>query len=177
MDARGARVINTPIVGRENVEAALKQGPVKGAIRVDGSTGQVALVPPHMRVQSGGRWNPRMLKEAPIPAHVQEFMQAVPAEVRRSARERYRELVSQLVADGLRTKKLTGKVEFPASIEREIQTLAVAEGDPTLLTRIKNGSIEAIERYAAWQMRQVAAQQKAQDRKKVALDWHGHYSA
>ena len=119
--------------------------------------------------------NPRVFTTTRIPKEL--FLEGIPPIQRRSARQRYQALVQSLLAEMQRVKAVLGRVELPASIREQVARAAWMEGDPTLPSRIERAEPEAVEIYAAFLMRDVAAKQKEKDQKKVALDWHGHYNA
>lgn len=109
-----------------------------------------------------------------LPAPTEEQMRAelsadLPPIIRRSARERYRALVRQLFAEGQKSYALFGYPVWPKSLQDELKVLGWKEGNPDL-----QGQVEALARKY---IEEGARIQKAKDSKKVALDWHGHYSA
>ncbi len=120
----------------------------------------------------GGPTQDRLTGQKPIevPASVVQKMHAnLPAEIRRTAREKYVELVGRLYRDAERQFKVNGRVQWPASIERELAVLGIAKG--------KEHIVEQVERLASQMIVKGARQQQAQDSKRTARGWHGHLSA
>lgn len=123
--------------------------------------------------RTGKRLNRRVFKTVRVP----EAIFDLPPIQRRSAQQKYEDLVRKLLDEMRRAKMALGRAEVPTSVRDQIQRAAWLEGDPTLLDRIEQAEPEAIEIYASFLMRDVANKQREKDQKKVALDWHGHYNA
>lgn len=164
-------------------------GMVKGYVPRATPGGKVELVPWHKstrvnRVKSDGsetpnRWNAKVvMQNVPVPYEMQQKMiEGLPPMIRREARERYDALVKRLLKDMQHIKLVTGKYVPPASIAEEIRQASWRFGDPTLLKRIENVEPAAVEVYASYLLMDAANRQKIKDKRKVALDWHGHYNA
>lgn len=102
----------------------------------------------------------------------------LPAVRRRSHQERFRSMFNRLADHALACYKATGRVEWPTSIMRELQELAWKEGDPSLTDFGGMDHVyKQIEALTRMYTVKGANQQKEKDKKKSALDWHGHYAA
>lgn len=161
------------------VQEVLKRGPVKGyVLQMDVASKVPELVPQHLSVRgNNGRGSSIPRRERVVSDQTMEaFYAAVPAQVRREARERKEAMVRRLIADAIAWKRATGKVGFPRSIEDEIRLLGAMEGNPKLLDQVEALSIPAVERYVDWQIEKTAVAQRKEDQHRVVRDWHGHLS-
>ena len=102
-------------------------------------------------------------------SQVEALHAGLPQEIRRTAREKYKELVKRLYADANAMFYKDGVIRWPRSIEREIQVLGIAQGKPDLAKQVEALARRYIEKGARTQ--------QAQDRKRVTRDWSGHLSA
>jgi hypothetical protein len=111
--------------------------------------------------------NPKVWGVERVPqALVDELHQDLPDPVRRTARERYENLVMRLTATARITKDTYGYVRWPSSVQTVLDDLGV-----------KNTASEREQVYALAKHYIVKAenQQRRKDSKKVVSDWHGHY--
>ncbi len=126
----------------------------------------------HAWTPEGGPELDRLTGAKPIevPASVVQRMHAnLPAEIRRTAREKFQELVARMYRDAERQFKVNGKVQWPASIEKELAVLGKAKGNEHLVAQV--------ERLASHMLVKGAREQQAQDSKRVTRGWHGHLTA
>ncbi len=115
------------------------------------------------------KWAPGITK-AEVPAGMEQRMfTGLPAEIRRTARQRYAELLKRLYSDATLHFYKDGEIRWPKSIRDEIAVIGIAQGKPNLA--------DQVETLARHFLVKGARQQQAQDQKKIALDWHGHLSA
>lgn len=161
------------------VYRAVKDGPVEGVVTsIEPQPNGDNLVT--LRKPST-RWNPQTKAWELKPENqagarhdvpqelVSNMFSDLPTEVRRTARERYQELLRKLWADVNLHFYKDGQVRFPKSIQDEIAVLGLAQGKPNL-----NKQVEALARRF---IVKGARQQQEQDSKRVVRDWHGHLSA
>lgn len=161
--------------GLDELAHSLKE-PVVGMSPVveEGEDGKrrVRLVPWQEAAQVNEKWN---RGNSPGTTHavpgqmVQAMHSNLPAEIRTTAREKYRELVKRLWTDVNLTFYKDGEIRWPASIKNEIAVLGIAQGKPDLAKQV--------EALARRYMVKGARVQQTQDAKRVTRDWHGHYSA
>lgn len=163
---------------------AVKEGPVQGVVPVIDRTPTgdqvVRLAPPSIQ-RVTGRGAPIKDKDGQVIGHRANVKWTAkaeapsnltftgPAEIRRTARERYQELLRRLWSDANLTFYKDGEIRWPKSIQDEIAVLGIAQGKPDLAQQV-----EALARHF---IVKGAREQQAHDYKKVALDWHGHLSA
>lgn len=161
--------------------------------RQEGKRGQTAAGTPggawnapwqqatHVRGKDGKlRVNQELIRRenAQIPATIDKLFQGLPAVVRRTPRQRYESLVAQLGEYAYASIRKTGQIHWPASIERELRILGWKDGDPRLNSiGTLEGAKRQIEDLAHKFTPEYANKLKEKDRKKVALDHSGHYSA
>jgi len=118
------------------------------------------------RIGKDNRPNPRVFAPAEaIPQHV--FEEGLPTVVRRTARQRYEVLVKRLLEAGRMSEAKAGRPVWPESMQRVLDSQGFKRGDTDLHAQV----------YALAKHYIVKAenQQRAKDRKKVVLDWHGHH--
>lgn len=163
-------------------------GKVRGYVPRASPGGSVELVPWHESTrineklkdgtETPNEWNARVLAETPVPEHMQRAMfEGLEPTRRREAQQRYDALVRRLLRQMQQVKQVLGKALIPESIADQIRHVAWIEGDPGLMERIERAEPAAIETYAKFLMQDTAMKQREKDRKKVVLDWHGHYNA
>lgn len=113
---------------------------------------------------------------APTQEAVFEDMRStLPPVIRRSPQERLRATMQPIVEQALTAYKATGHITWPRSAERALADIARLKNDPTLLN---DGGVDQVIRQGIALAQHIAEtgemQQKAQDHKKVTLDWAGH---
>lgn len=152
-----------------------RMGYVAGSDRT--GTGQIHHTNAAVR---GGRYNQKARGEtAQAEARlIAQLESGLPIVRRRTDQERFRALFNRLAETALASYRRVGRVEWPTSIQRELQELAWKTGDPKLndfggLDHVYK-QVEALTRHYTVKG---ANQQKEKDDKKTALDWHGHYAA
>jgi hypothetical protein len=148
-------------------------GVVKGYVPRYEPGGKVRLV--HWR--NSARPRDKWPEPTEIPTHILSKLMDVPKPKSRTPRERMEPLVQNLLDQAAKSKAAFGYVAWPKSIAEEIKALGWKLGDPDLLKKTENAEVEAIRTYAGWLMVETAQKQREQDRKKVTLDWSGHYNA
>jgi hypothetical protein len=114
------------------------------------------------------RVNARVFAEnTPVPQHVFEDLQAgLPAPVRRTPGQRYDVLVKRLL-NMARDCTVNGTVMWPTSLQRILDLQGIkanAEMHEQVRTLARHFIVKS------------ENQQRAKDRKKSVLDWHGHYA-
>jgi len=108
---------------------------------------------------------------------VQQLHTGLPALRRRSHQERFRSMFDRLAVTALDAYRRTGRVEWPTSIQRELKELAWKNGDPRLTDFGGEDQVyRQVEALTRMYIEKTSNKQKVQDKKKSALDWHGHYS-
>jgi hypothetical protein len=122
------------------------------------------------RVGADKRPNPKVFAEKEDISqnqHVFESLTAgLPAPVRRTPTQRYEALVKRLLKMG-RENTVNGTVMWPASLQKILDLQGVKK-DGDLLVQVR-----ALAKHFILKSEN---QQRAKDRKKSVLDWHGHYS-
>jgi hypothetical protein len=152
----------------------VKEGPVPGVVpsieRQPNGDNLVTLRKPSLTPT--GEWAPGNEPGAAheIPQEMQTRMfTGLPTDIRRTARERFGELVRRLWTDANLTFYKDGEVRWPKSIQNEIAVIGLAQGKPDLGKQVE----ELARRFIV----KAARQQQDQDQNKVVSDWHGHLSA
>ena len=108
---------------------------------------------------------------------IQQLNTGLPVLRRRSHQERFRSMFDRLAVTALDAYRRTGRVEWPASIQRELKELAWKNGDPRLVDFGGEDQVyRQVEALTRMYIEKSSNKQKAQDQKKSALDWHGHYA-
>ncbi len=109
-------------------------------------------------------------KPVKVPQAMVDRMHAnLPAEIRRTAREKFVELAGRLYRDAEQVFKVDGRIKWPESIERELAILGKAKGNEHLVAQV--------ERLAGRMIVKGAREQQAQDSKRSTRPWNGHLSA
>ncbi len=118
------------------------------------------------RIGKDNRPNPRVFAppEA-IPRHI--FEDGLPPIVRRTARQRYEVLVNRLLEVGRMSQAKAGYPVWPESMQRVLDNQGYARTNTDL-----HGQVYALAKHYIVKSEN---QQRAKDRKKVVLDWHGHH--
>lgn len=104
-----------------------------------------------------------------VPQHIVEAVQAsAPAEIRRTAREKFGELVRDLLADAHAFSN-DGRIVWPKSVRDQMEVIGIAQGKADIIAEV-----EALARHytekGAWLQRE-------KDRRHVTAGWHGHTSS
>lgn len=105
----------------------------------------------------------------------QAMRDTVPLPKRRTPEQRLQATMQPMVEQAVTSYTQTGRIRWPRSAEVALAEIARLNNDPTLL---QDGGVEQVIRQgkalARWIVERGEQQQKAQDRKKVTLDWAGH---
>jgi hypothetical protein len=167
MNSRGA----VPLKPGEKVTGAIP------AVEVDLNThtaGPVKLLPWQQSAYHGPtkakfKPNPEVFSNTTVPQQMVDQMHAgLPPLIRRTPNQRYEALVQRLLVMGRQSVGALGYPVWPPSIQAVLTSYGIKEGDTDLHKQV----------YALAKHFIVRAenQQRSKDRKKVVLDWHGHYS-
>jgi hypothetical protein len=161
-------------------EAAKQGHEVKGhipAVDVDLNTmtpGPAKLIPWQEAAFHGKgpvskqRKNPDRWASTVVPqAMVDRMMSGLPEPVRRTPVERYESLVRRLIETARATHIMFGHLKWPASVQRVLDDLGVKH------TASERDQIVALAKHY---ISKAENQQRHKDKKKVVLDWHGHFS-
>ena len=119
------------------------------------------------RTGADKRLNARVFAEnTAVPQHVfEDFQAGLPAPIRRTASQRYDVLIKRLLQMA-RDSTVNGQVMWPASLRRVLDLQGVkanAEMHEQVRALAKHFIVKA------------ENQQRAKDRRKSVLDYHGHY--
>lgn len=106
---------------------------------------------------------------------VAAMKETLPPIVRRNPRERFRSMLDKVLPQMLEQYRATGRCRWPASVQRTLTEISLAQNDPTLTDE---GGVEQVIRQGKaltqWLSETGERQQAAQDSRKVTLDWSGH---
>jgi hypothetical protein len=157
------------------VYTAVKEGPVPGVVpsieRQPDGNNLVTLRKPSVNPMTGAltKDNQPGTEHAVPQEMVTRMFTNLPAEIRRTARERFAELIKRIWTDAQTSFYLDGQIRWPKSIQNEIAVLGLAQGKPDLAKQV-----DALARHF---IVKGARQQQEADRKRISIDWHGHLSA